>query len=237
MAPLKPAKTVKEAEQWVKSNTSVVHVDYKGLDIKTANAMNEALSRHIALDPRLATKIKYYGTAQGQATMAYNLDIESAVQKFMSAGYDRAKAEQFAKVVVSKYRIPSNSVAHYWKRTDDAAGIAFNKNAGKYFEQLEKNLARDVASGFHPDGCDTVKSMIDHEFGHALDDIFQIKSDPRFVSYIQNMSAAEKAAAVSRYGAVNDGEFIAEAWAEYLNNPVPRPAAKLIGDLITGQMK
>lgn len=232
-----PVNTIKEAEQWAKSNTSVVHVDYKGLDVKTANAMNEALARHLELNPELANKIRYYGTAQGQATLAYKLDIEAATQKFMSVGYDREKAEQFAQAVVSKYRIPSNNVAHYWRRTDDAAGIAFNKNAGKYFDQLEKNLARDVASGFHPEGCSTVKSMIDHEFGHALDDVYKIKSDPRFITYIKDMSAGEKAIAVSKYGATNSDEFIAEAWAEYLNNPTPRPAAKLIGDLITSKMK
>lgn len=231
------SKTIKEAETWVKANTQILNVDYAGLDVKTANAMNEALARHLELHPELAGKIKYYGTAQGQATLAYKLDLEATTQKFMSVGYDREKAEQFAQTVVSKYRIPSNNVAHYWRRTDDASGIAFNKNAGKHFDRLEENLKRDVGSGFHPEGCDSVKSMIDHEFGHALDDVYGIKSDPAFVDYYQALSAGEKAAAVSRYGATNADEFIAEAWAEYTNNPTPRPAAKLVGDLITSKMK
>lgn len=229
--------TLKEAETWVKTNTKIAHVDYAGLDVRTANSMNEALARHLELHPELAGKIKYYGTAQGQATLAYKLDLEAATQKFMSVGYDRAKAEQFAQAVVSKYRVPPNNVAHYWKRADDASGIAFNKNAGKYFDRLEENLKRDVASGFHPEGCDSIKSMVDHEFGHALDDLYGIKSDPKFREYYQALSAGEKAAAVSRYGATNADEFIAEAWAEYTNNPTPRPAAKLIGDLISSKVK
>lgn len=231
------SNTLQEAETWVKTNTKVVHVDYAGLDVRTANSMNEALARHLELHPELAGKIKYYGTAQEQATLAYKLDLEAATQKFMSVGYDRAKAEQFAQAVVSKYRVPPNNVAHYWKRADDASGIAFNKNAGKHFDRLEENLKRDVASGFHPEGCDSIKSMVDHEFGHALDDLYGIKSDPKFIEYYQALSAGEKAAAVSRYGATNADEFIAEAWAEYTNNPTPRPAAKLLGDLISSKMK
>lgn len=79
-----PANTIKEAEQWVKTNTQVIHVDYKGLDVKTANAMNEALARQLELNPELAGKIKYYGTTQGQVNLAYKLDLEKPLRSLLT---------------------------------------------------------------------------------------------------------------------------------------------------------
>lgn len=116
-------------------------------------------------------------------------------------------------------------------------GIGFNKIAGKSFDRLEESLACNVASGFHPEGCNAVKSFMDHEFGHALDDVYKIKSDTKFTEYFNTLSSEERASSVSSYGATKSDEFIAEAWAEYLNNPTPRPVAKFVGDLIFTKMK
>jgi hypothetical protein len=40
---------------------------------------------------------------------------------------------------------------------------------------------------------------------------------------------------VSKYAATKIQEFIAEAWAEYRNNPTPRPAATKIGEIIVSR--
>jgi len=231
------SKTIKEAEQWVRDNSKVKYVDFKGIDVRTANAMNESFARHMELHPELADKIKYFGTTQGQTNLAYKLDFENSVNRFMSVGYDRAQAEQFAKAVVSKSRVPSNEIAGYWARADDACGIGINKNVGKSFDAVQKQLEREVADGFKPVGCDSLKATFDHEFGHALDDLYNIKSNPKFTQYISGLSGDEQAAALSQYGATKADEFIAEAWSEYLNNPTPRPAAKFIGELIEENIK
>ena len=152
-------------------------------------------------------------------------------------GYDKEKAEQFAKAVVSKARVPTNEVASYWSRADDACGIGINKNAGKSFDALTKQLEREVAAGFKPVGCDSIGATFDHEFGHVLDEMFDIKSNPKFTEFIDALSIEERAAAVSQYGATKADEFIAEAWSEYMNNPDPRPAAKLIGEMIENSVK
>jgi len=40
---------------------------------------------------------------------------------------------------------------------------------------------------------------------------------------------------LSQYAAKNIAEFIAESWAEYVNNPTPRPLAKQVGDIMNAE--
>lgn len=233
----KPANTIKEAEQWAKENTSIVNVDYKGLDVKTANAMNESLARHLELNPELASKMKYFGTTQSQAKLAYQLDVDEIADKFVKVGYDQDKAIELAKGAAQKFKTSPNEIASYLKRADDASGIAFNKNMGKSFDALEKRLSSDVKNGFHPTGCDTVKSMMDHEFGHALDDIYDISKSPEVMEIFNTANVEYINSGLSRYALTDSKEFVAEAWAEYLNNPAPREISKKIGDLMISKIK
>lgn len=46
-----PAKTVKEAEEWLKENTDVKHIDFKGVKIDIVNEMNDRLAYHLNLAP------------------------------------------------------------------------------------------------------------------------------------------------------------------------------------------
>jgi hypothetical protein len=46
------------------------------------------------------------------------------------------------------------------------------------------------------------------------------------------MSRDEIGENLSRYGAKNIAEFIAEAYSEYVNNPDPREIATLIGGIV-----
>ena len=44
-------------------------------------------------------------------------------------------------------------------------------------------------------------------------------------------------AVLSRYANTNAKEFLAEAWAEYRNNPRPRPVAKEVGDIVMSYIR
>lgn len=61
--------------------------------------------------------------------------------------------------------------------TRRAAGLWSNRSIylnRDYFSQKNLHagleaLKKDVISGFHPPGCSTIKSVIDHEVGHHID--------------------------------------------------------------------
>ncbi|WP_300609138.1 hypothetical protein [Methanohalophilus sp.] len=59
----------------------------------------------------------------------------------------------------------------------------------------------------------------------------------KVANFFTNKNADKISEGVSRYAIVNDREFIAELWSEYMNNPSPRPIAKEFGDWMKEQFE
>ena len=99
-------------------------------------------------------------------------------------------------------------------------------------------LKKNVLSKFHPEGCDTLQSIIDHEIGHLLDNTYGIVKSKEFIQIIGGLRQSDIANGLSAYAASDPiNEIISEAWSEYKNNPSPRPISKAIGDLIMKHAK
>lgn len=232
-----PAKTIKEAEEWTRGVAGIKSVDFKGLDIRTANTMNESLAKHLTLEPELKKNIQYYGTIQGQNRLAYQIDFDKAVQKYKETfGGTEEEAIDFAKRRVKKKVAPPNTYAWSWNRKDEAAGIGVNSKYGKNYDDFVARTMADVEAGFHPVGCDSPIAIVDHEFGHALDDIHAFYIQDKTNHFFKKENAILIKDGLSRYAMTNKKEFIAEIWSEYQNNPSPRPIAKEFGDRMMEQI-
>jgi len=110
----------------------------------------------------------------------------------------------------------------------------FNIGAIRNFEKSSKSLSANESMGYHPVKCGTIKSVVDHEYGHAIYDKYlkgKMKGSELSL-YYQGLSAREISKGLSIYGKTNFNEFIAEGWSEFTNNPDPRPMAKNIGKLV-----
>lgn len=73
--------------------------------------------------------------------------------------------------------------------------------------------------------------------GHQLDSLLGISNLPEIKSLFDSRSQAQITEGLSTYAWNNQnankyGEMIAEAWAEYCNNPEPREIAKTVGSRI-----
>ena len=104
---------------------------------------------------------------------------------------------------------------------------------------MTASLVRDVSSKWHPEGTDTIKAVMDHEFGHQLDDLLKISGGRYGSMGNQTMAEIQKKAfennimeTLSGYAKTNNKEFVAEGWAEFLNSPTPRETAQSIGEII-----
>ena len=121
-------------------------------------------------------------------------------------------------------------------------GVTINR---KWFSELKKiaeSYTRDVAAGFHPIGTDW-KSIVTHEFGHALDDLLsktylaagtknawgvpkQVSADLRpKVMKACGLKVSDTRKAVSEYATKDAYEWFAEAFAEGMDSATPRPVA------------
>ena len=107
---------------------------------------------------------------------------------------------------------------------------------------------RCVESGFHPIGTSSYSAIV-HEFGHSVDHLITRKGnifDPKYIGKDATASTAIKksvykklgisdgdvASGLSSYATMNDKEFVAEAFAEYVTSPTPRPIAVAVGEEI-----
>jgi hypothetical protein len=90
---------------------------------------------------------------------------------------------------------------------------------------MNEALKRSVDSGYHPVGTDTIRSIVDHEFGHEIDALLGVRDDHVIIKMYKDAKAKGMKGELSLYADENIAEFIAEGWSESLNNPNPRPVA------------
>lgn len=119
--------------------------------------------------------------------------------------------------------------------TSFLSGIIIN---GKSLNQqtILKNLEYGEKAGHSPKGCNSIKSIIEHEIGHLLDYQLGISSCREFKRMLKQYDVQYLYDNLSHYCVMNniisEREVVAEAYSEYCNNPSPREIAMMVGTLI-----
>lgn len=240
-----PATTTAEAEAFAKSMG--VRAVYTGVDIDVANAMNEAIAAAVDYHPDALKYLASAGSGQAvnkelkKALVDYYLDdMSESLASFGITGEAAVKrAEKWASKSVG--RIDGSTLAYARRTSSDVVkgfdGIFVNDKFGKKAQDMLDALARAEKAGYHPVDCATIKSAFDHEMGHILDYVLQVRSDPEMQRLYRSMTKAEISAGLSEYGSTKIAEFIAEGYAEYRNSPAPRKIARDIFAIIDKKAK
>lgn len=102
-------------------------------------------------------------------------------------------------------------------------GIAINECYASNNDTFNQYKIQEVQSKHKPVGCDTSRATVDHELGHEIDKLVNARNDDYikelYNDMVKNGNARDN---LSAYSETSVKEFIAEAYAEYRNNPVPR---------------
>ena len=238
------AKTIQEAEKEI-ANKLGVTCNFKGFtkaDIGQIQDIYNSVALHLDKYPALSKNIKFVGSMQGRKALFYDKFYAELKAKYPNT--PDASIQKHARRYANMYAsIPSNAYAYSAPSTKfDLNGVAFNANYKG--AKVQATLDADVRAKWHPDHCNTIKAVFDHELGHKIDESIGLRNDPEYLKifndaakqgkdYIKN-NLSEYAYKQSRVSGSYDpkAEFIAEAWSEYLNNPTPRPLSKSVGDLI-----
>lgn len=228
-----PQPTAKDAARWAVENNLADRADYTGIKPEVANAFNRSLFEHLQEFPELRSNQKFIGTGQAQFALWREDAIAKRVEKLRTfyPGADEQTLSDNAARGVKTLRMRPNTWAHSWSQAG-FSGIAVNRKFGADVDAFKRELARNVANGYHPPGGDTIRSVVDHELGHQLDNLLGLSQDEEIKRlYLEALQAGIKNQ-VSEYAGKNRQEFIAEAWAEALNNPQPRAVATRIAQII-----
>ena len=112
----------------------------------------------------------------------------------------------------------------------------------KYFtddELLIKEYLNSVAFNIHPQKT-TYEALLAHEIGHSLGEYLEkglsrnkVKKDVLKMANYKTKDVPEKLSESADY---NSSEFIAEAFAEYINSSNPRKLSKKFGEYINKKL-
>lgn len=149
----------------------------------------------------------------------------------MAKGYDLATADKWAAARVRPKKVDGSAMAQSWSQ-QEAKGIAVNAKYGGDVAEFERVLAKSATTKWHPIGCDTIRSVADHEMGHQLDDLLRLDVDNEVKNLYNEAKKLGMKDEVSGYAATNIKEFIAECWSESCNNQSPRKFAKEIATIV-----
>lgn len=245
--PFMPAKTIKQANEYAKDTLGIPNVSYKGVDVITANEWNKGLRDTFDKFPKLKEKFGFVGESheRNKGLKAHILEqvMDNTIKANPHAALSDIKTSvnRYVNKVMRKMAVKKNSMASSWTPTQkiykDFAGIVVNRDIGKDATSFVASLKRQVESKYHPVGADSIKSVLDHEIGHQLDDLLGIGNQEHIKKLFDSRTTEELTNDISKYAWDNDNnkrysEMIAEAWSEYQNNPEPREIAKVVGETI-----
>lgn len=237
-----PAKTIKEAEAFARDKLGL-ECSYKGVDLKCANDMNAAFQRGLDYCPAIKDRLNFVGSGQErnkrfkQEMIDYYLDdLKNRYPGQTDAWYTKY-AKSFANKAVGRidaktYAFASRALKNSPDVVKKYTGIVVNNKWGGNAEAFISALESDVKVMWHPTGCGTIASVFDHEVAHQIDYATGLRDNQAMKTLWGSLSKTDIENGLSRYGASNIAEFIAEGYAEYCNSEKPREIASKIGSII-----
>ena len=233
-------KTVKEANNYAEKVLGV-KADYTGIDVRCANEWNRGLAAMKNKYPEVAEQIKFVGSMQKRNEL-----LKAELKNYAKNNKLARGTKELLDYVLGKLNIKSNRTAESFhvtrlgnnpneneiiKIVNKYAGISLNSNYYNNYDNVIAERKRQVTNGWKPVGCDTMKSIFDHEFGHQIDKLLNV-SDTQNVKDFYKRYKEEIKEGLSKYALTKREEFIAEVWSEYNNNPKPREIANEVGKFI-----
>ena len=241
----KEASSIKEANEFAEK-TLGLKADYEGIDIRCVNEWNKGLYEMKNKFPEVVENIKFIGSTQNRNKLILQ-EIENDLRK---AGFSKEAITDSLEYAKREYKIIVNKNAmavslFIDKDNEDPVniirakyqGITMNSLHFKNYEEVTESLKMQVNGKWHPVGCDTVKAVFDHEFGHQLDSFLGIRNKEEMIEILEE-NKKENGKFLSEYSIfnkldeINIKETIAEGWSEYCNNPNPRELSQKVGKLI-----
>lgn len=234
-----PAKSIKEANEYAMNVLGVPNADYKGTTLEVANEWNRGLFDNFKRFPELRDNFDFVGTCQNRNKHAKKELYPYVMDKFkrVNPGFTEAQLDKAVKQYITKKYAPPISSHTYAQscKTGKIKGVTISSRWQG--EKFLNSIKEDVVFKFHPQGCDTIRSILDHEIGHQIDDMLDLWDNVEIARLFKSMTPGEMTNKLSRYAWDNSNpmterEFVAEAWAEYVNNPEPREVARKVGEII-----
>lgn len=239
-----PAKNLQEAAAYTQDVLGIKAVDTKGLALGSVNIYNEQMTYLQTRFPKVVENIQRFGSCQSAKMASYTARLAKVTEYYKGMGLSDDQALKLAKQQVKKSITNPRTVAFSYDHRARPLGVQGIHLNIKYYskaalEDTKLLIKNDEVTGWHPVGTGKYpESVVTHEFGHQIHSYLE---EHGMAAWINEQFASARsqglikgqgtaAGVLSEYGAENSHEFAAEAFAEYIHNPNPRPVAKLFGE-------
>lgn len=251
--PIAALKTVDECREYISKQLGVAAVGFKDFKLEDVQGITREIAR--ARDAGLNSKYcKFVSTGQemlkdadakkaflearASADSASVLGLAFYARKGIKKGYSGTDAEWygFCQTLRATGRTYAHCIRFYNPILQRFNGIYFNAK----MPNKQAELKADVESGWHPPGADSIRGIMAHELGHALDSSIgelrrgiRLSTSAELIKYIGDHGGKNGVVqGLSRYAATKDSELVAEAWCECSTNKEPRQFASDVGKMI-----
>ncbi len=210
------------------------------LDENVIKEIDNSVQYNLNKYPELKKKIKGVGSIQSKNShkfeeikQIYYERLKENIPSIDETSLERLSTkyakEQLPRASKNVYAISMN------KHKFNLDGIYVHNKYGKDYSLFIKCINKDVKTKFHPIGTNSIKSIIDHEFGHQLDNLLDIRNNTELLNLYKKLSKNDIYLKVSKYANQNIAEFIAECYSEYVNNPNCKSIARKVGAIIDNE--
>lgn len=245
-AEVRRASTIAELERIALQFDMCDYCDFKRFHPDFARTLVEALASVLYRYPRLRAKMSFVGSKDGLIFVLQKLAVldDYYVRRFalndVCSDKDLEYMASSGLIMIDNTtyeRIPGagNVLAQALTLHGLLDAMLLDEEDFGLFGYARTK--RDLADGSQPQGCTAPISIFYHEVGHLLDYLCGVNSDPTFRRYYEGFSKDQIKRGVSEYAATNAYEFFAEAFAEYMCSPGPRPIARYVGEYIQRKYK
>lgn len=233
------------------------HVDFGNLDVKVSQQLIQGISETRKLFPDLNLHMNFIGSIEARNQYVAGKASRDLLKYYANEyitqhpdcsmtdikTYAKDKTQRQLSKLVPRGNVIAQSVSsdviNENTPMDDiilikaAQGISVSEAIGSDYGNFWISKIQQVNSGFKPEGCDTPKATIDHELGHQIAHQVNAENDPyikKAFEKFMTLSEEKRRSVLSGYAGKEGkiGEFIAESWSEYRNNPQCRKLAKNI---------
>lgn len=253
----KEAFTRQAAETFTRESLNIPTVETSGLSLDAVNMYNDQMTTLTNRYPEITAKIQRFSSGTSTNAAVVKAARGDYINKMVNMGHPREIAERYARINIPDIPDRPNTKAFSWGSPQiEALGsrsISLNRKffgEGISMDDLRRQAEGEVASKFKVIGREDPRGTITHEFGHQIMDYLTERKD-RPSGWIDKMykdlvgPARKRTAAsddmaidkLSQYGITKPQEFFAEAFAEYVHNPNPRPVAAKFGEKLEEELK
>lgn len=209
------------------------NADFRGVESEVAARWVNVAADVVKKYPKL--KMDFLGSTSGRAKLKREIDkkeIEKVLSKYFEKDSPQFKDLMRDELKKRRIKIGQNVVAQSTS-ISGIKGVSLNQRKAKSLKEFNEIKEKNQKSGFWSRGGADYDHVINHELGHELDRLLNIRQREDIISLWENEDIEE----FSRYGATSIGEFVAEGWAEYNTSDNPRDLSIRVGEIIDNEYR